>query len=103
MRDSRETVKSRESGYTHAVADQAFPPVLTAAMAAELLQVHVEYLRKLVRDGVVPAHRFPGGRELRFLRDELLAWLVDLPGPVAERSEAQSVESRSRSSAPAGT
>ena len=57
-----------------------FPPVLTAAMAAELLQVHVEYLRRLVRDGKVPSHRFPGGRELRFLRDELLAWLAVQPG-----------------------
>ncbi len=58
-----------------------FPPVLTAALAAELLQVHVEYLRKLVREGKVPAHRFPGGRELRFLRDELLLWLAAQPGP----------------------
>ena len=57
-----------------------FPPVLTAAMAADLLQIHVEYLRKLVRDGKIPSHRFPGGRELRFLRDELLAWLVAQPG-----------------------
>lgn len=58
-----------------------FPPVLTAAMAAELLQIHVEYLRKLVREGKVPCHRFPGGRELRFLRDELLDWLAAQPGP----------------------
>jgi excisionase family DNA binding protein len=57
-----------------------FPPVLTAAMAAELLQVHVEYLRRLVREGKVPSHRFPGGRELRFLRDELLEWLAVQPG-----------------------
>jgi excisionase family DNA binding protein len=57
-----------------------FPPVLTAAMAAELLQVNVEYLRRMVRDGRVPSHRFPGGRELRFLRDELLAWLQAQPG-----------------------
>lgn len=63
----------------------SFPPVLTAAMAAELLQVHVEYLRKLVRDGVVPAHRFPGGRELRFLRAELLEWLAALPGPAGRQ------------------
>ena len=56
-----------------------FPPVLTAAMAAELLQVHVEYLRRLVRDGKLPSHRFPGGRELRFLRDELLEWLAAQP------------------------
>lgn len=58
-----------------------FPPVLTAAMAADLLQIHVEYLRKLVREGKVPCHRFPGGRELRFLRDELLEWLGAQPGP----------------------
>jgi excisionase family DNA binding protein len=57
-----------------------YPPVLTAAMAAELLQVHVEYLRRLVREGKLPSHRFPGGRELRFLRDELLQWLVAQPG-----------------------
>ena len=57
-----------------------FPPVLTAAMAAELLQVNVEYLRRMVRDERIPCHRFPGGREMRFLRDELLAWLAALPG-----------------------
>jgi excisionase family DNA binding protein len=57
-----------------------FPPVLTTADAAELLQVHVEYLRKLVRDGKVPCHRFPGGREMRFHRDELLEWLRSQPG-----------------------
>jgi excisionase family DNA binding protein len=61
-------------------AGSDFPPVLTAAMAAELLQVNVEYLRRMVREGRVPCHRFPGGRELRFLRDELLAWLAALPG-----------------------
>ena len=57
-----------------------YPPVLTAALAAELLQIHVEYLRRLVREGKVPCHRFPGGRELRFLRDELLTWLRTQPG-----------------------
>ena len=57
-----------------------FPPVLTTAMAAEMLQVHVEHLRKLVREGHVPCHRFPGGREMRFLRDELLTWLAEQPG-----------------------
>ena len=65
---------------TQPPAPQEYPPVLTAALAADLLQVHVEYLRKMVRDGRVPCHRFPGGRELRFLRDELLEWLAELPG-----------------------
>jgi excisionase family DNA binding protein len=57
-----------------------FPPVLTTAMAAELLQVHVEYLRRMVREDRIPCHRFPGGRGMRFLRDELLEWLAALPG-----------------------
>ena len=58
-----------------------FPPVLTAAMAAELLCVHVEHLRRMVRDGKVPVHAFPDGRTLRFLRDELLDWLAAQSGP----------------------
>jgi len=36
-------------------------------------------LRVLVRDGNLPCHRFPGGREMRFLRDELIEWLRGLP------------------------
>lgn len=59
---------------------ERFPPVLTTAMASELLQIHVEYLRKMVREGRIPCHRFPGGREMRFLRDELLTWLASQPG-----------------------
>ena len=60
--------------------EQDFPRVLTTAMAAEMLHVHVEHLRRLVRDGVIPSHRVPGGREIRFDRDELLDWLRAQPG-----------------------
>jgi len=56
-----------------------FPPVLTSALAAELLQVHAETLRKMVREGRVPCHRVGSGRDLRFLRDELLAWVAAQP------------------------
>jgi excisionase family DNA binding protein len=73
-----------------------FPPVLTAAMAAELLQVHVESLRKMVREGRVPCHRFPGGRELRFLRDELLAWLAALPGGPLDEAVPYGAEVRTQ-------
>ena len=72
---------------------EAFPPILTTAQAADLLHVHVEYLRRMVREERIPAHRFPGGREIRFLRDELIQWVADQPGhdrsPSAEdRAEA---------------
>jgi excisionase family DNA binding protein len=57
-----------------------FPPILTTAMAADLLHVHVEYLRRMVREDRIPAHRFPGGREIRFHRDELIEWVKAQPG-----------------------
>ncbi|HUI47365.1 MAG TPA: helix-turn-helix domain-containing protein [Acidimicrobiia bacterium] len=57
-----------------------YPEILTTALAAEMLHVHIEYLRKMVREGRIPAHRFPGGREMRFLRDELIAWVREQPG-----------------------
>jgi excisionase family DNA binding protein len=65
---------------TPPAAKEEFPPVLNTAMAAELLQVHVEHLRRLVREDKIPCHRFPGGREMRFLRNELLDWLKAQPG-----------------------
>jgi len=82
---------------------QEFPPVLTAALAAELLQVHVEYLRKMVREGRVPCHRFPGGRELRFLRDELLEWLAELPGQPDPSLPDQSLTVRTHATDAIGT
>jgi excisionase family DNA binding protein len=59
---------------------EQYPPILTTAGAAELLSIHVEYLRRMVREGRIPAHRFPGGREIRFLRDELIDWVRQQPG-----------------------
>ena len=55
------------------------PPVLNTKEAAQLLRLHEESLRVLVRAGKIPCHRFPGGREIRFLRTELLDWLRDQP------------------------
>ena len=69
-----------------------FPPILTTALAAELLHVHVEYLRRMVREERVPAHRFPGGREIRFLRDELIDWVRAQPG----EDRSPSAEDRTR-------
>jgi excisionase family DNA binding protein len=78
--DIRRGTVARVDPDAAAAAGSDYPPVLTAAMAAELLQVNVEYLRRMVREGRIPCHRFPGGREMRFLRDEVLGWLAALPG-----------------------
>jgi excisionase family DNA binding protein len=74
-----------------------FPPILTTAMAADLLHVHVEYLRRMVREDRIPAHRFPGGREIRFHRDELIAWVKAQPGE--DRSPSAAKESAAKESA----
>ena len=82
-----------ETGYRdHVETSENFPEILTTAMAAELLHVHVEYLRRMVREERIPAHRFPGGREIRFVRDELIEWVRAQPGEdrspsAADRSE----------------
>jgi len=73
-------------------ADASFPPILTTAQAAELLQVHVEYLRKMVREDRIPAHRFPGGREIRFHRNELIQWVKEQPGHDRSPSAEERVE-----------
>ena len=49
-----------------------FPPIMTAVQAAEFLSVHP--------DDRVPAHKIPGGRGWRFLRDELVDWIKEQPG-----------------------
>jgi excisionase family DNA binding protein len=77
-----------------------FPPVLTTALAAELFQVHVEYLRRMVREGRIPCHRFPGGRGMRFLRDELLDWLGAQPGADQSSSTGRATDRTGTDAAP---
>jgi excisionase family DNA binding protein len=56
-----------------------YPPVLDAAQVAQLLQLNIDYVRKLSREGVLPAHKLPGGRTFRYFREEVLDWLRDQP------------------------
>jgi excisionase family DNA binding protein len=81
-----------EDGAPRSPAD--FPDVLTTAMAAEMLHVHVEHLRRLVREDKIPCHRFPGGREMRFIRSELLEWLQAQPGADQSTSTDRARERR---------
>lgn len=66
-----------------------FPPVLDAAMVAELLGLNIDTVRRLSRDGVLPSHRLPGGRTFRYLKDEIIEWLRAQPAhnPATEPSE----------------
>ncbi len=56
-----------------------FPPVLDSAQVAELLGMNVQVVRRLAREGTIPAYRLPSGRAFRFFRDEVLDWLKGFP------------------------
>ncbi len=44
--------------------------ILTASQVAEMLQVHLRTVYKLVRRGLIPGRKFGGG--WRFSRDEIM-------------------------------
>lgn len=53
------------------------PPVMDSHQLAELLSTNEQIIRTYARDGVIPAHRRPGGRKFTFLRHEVFQWLLE--------------------------
>jgi len=74
-----------------------FPEILDTALAAELLHMHVEYVRRMVREDRIPAHRPPGGRKILFLRDELIEWVRSQPGEDRSPSAAERYDEKKES------
>lgn len=70
--------RARWPGYPAAV-DRDFPQVMDAEQVAAMLKLNIDYVRKLSREGVLPAHRLPGGRTFRYLQDEVIDWLRSQP------------------------
>ena len=66
-----------------------FPPVLDTALVAEMLGMNVQVVRRLAREGKIPAYRLPGGRAFRFFRDEVLEWLKGFPVYGADEIETE--------------
>ena len=58
---------------------EEYPQVLDTAMVAEMLGMNVQVVRRMAREGQIPAYRLPGGRSFRFFRDEVLDWLKSYP------------------------
>jgi excisionase family DNA binding protein len=65
-----------------------YPQVLDTAMVAEMLGMNVQVVRRMAREGTIPAYRLPGGRSFRFFRDEVLEWLKSFPVQAEEGAEA---------------
>lgn len=66
-----------------------FPPVLDTALVAEMLGMNVQVVRRLAREGQIPAYRLPGGRAFRFFRDEVLEWLKGFPVHGADEQDVE--------------
>ena len=63
-----------------------YPPLLTSAHVAELMQCTIGEVRDQVHRGELPAVRW--GQQFRFFREEVLAVLLNRPaGPDAEEAE----------------
>lgn len=60
------------------------PPILDAAQVAELLGMNVQMVRRYAREGRLPAYKLPGGRTLKFFRDEIYEFLKSHPAVPAE-------------------
>lgn len=56
-----------------------YPDIMDTAQVADMLQLNIDTVRRLSRDGVIPSHRLPGGRTFRYLKDEVIQWLREQP------------------------
>ena len=72
-----------------ATSSADYPQVLDTAMVADMLGMNVQVVRRMAREGTIPAYRLPGGRSFRFFRDEVLDWLKSFPVQAEEEAEAE--------------
>lgn len=72
-----------------------YPLVMDVPLVAEMLLTDANQVRKWANAGLIPCHRVPGTRKYRFLRDEILVWLKQLPSDSAEDEEGETVTQQS--------
>lgn len=66
-----------------------YPPLMDTTMVAEFLQMSPVHVRRLARDGVIPAYRIAGVRAFRFKRDEIIGWFESQRVAPSEISEEE--------------
>lgn len=53
----------------------AYPPILTTAQVAELLDLNPRTVLNMAGDGRLPASRLPGSRKFHFLLEDIISTL----------------------------
>ncbi len=66
--------------------EQTYPPIVTTAQVAEILDLNPRTIMLMANDGRLPASRIPGSRSYRFFLADVVKMLADnpiVPGAVA--------------------
>ncbi|MDQ3640199.1 MAG: helix-turn-helix domain-containing protein [Actinomycetota bacterium] len=64
-----------------------YPPIITTAMVAEILELNVRTVLLMAQDGRLPASRLPGSRSYRFFLSDVVRMLDEnrlVPGTLAD-------------------
>jgi excisionase family DNA binding protein len=54
---------------------ERYPPIITMAMVAEILELNVRTVLLMAQDGRLPASRLPGSRSYRFFLSDVVRML----------------------------
>lgn len=54
---------------------EQYPPIITTAQVAELLDINARTVLMMAADGRLPASRFPGSRKFHFVLEDVLSTL----------------------------
>jgi excisionase family DNA binding protein len=88
---------SKDDGFAR-IREQ-YPPILTTAQVAELLDLNARTVLLMAADGRLPASRLPGSRKFHFFLEDVLDTLkqhrVTPPPPPAKKS-ARAAKKRTR-------
>lgn len=73
---------------------EQYPPIMDTAMVGELLQMSPVHVRRLAREGVIPAYRIEGVRAFKFKRDEVLNWFENQRVDLTQTTDLTAEENR---------
>jgi len=66
---------------------ERYPPIVTTAMVAEILDLNVRTVLLMAQDGRLPASRLPGSRSYRFFLSDVVRMLDEnrlVPGTLVD-------------------
>ncbi len=59
--------------------EQTYPPIVTTAQVADILDLNPRTVMLMANDGRLPASRIPGSRSYRFFLADIVKMLADNP------------------------